>query len=120
MDTTTILSQYAAHLAENFGTHRYIGMELTPMHVQIANERWEICVIWSLSQHNAMDTPVNATQVDCVLYIESPHNYTDFNKFVIEAFRILKPNGSFMWTDQLAGPPSVRVNAHFSLRSIPA
>jgi len=48
---------------------------------------------------NAMELPFEDAKFDIVMNVESSHVYSDFSKFVNEVHRVLKPGGSFCWTD---------------------
>lgn len=50
---------------------------------------------------NAQDIPLASSDVDIVLNVESSFHYPDFQKFVSEVYRVLKPGGLFLWTAPL-------------------
>ena len=43
--------------------------------------------------------PFEASSIDIVINAESSHAYADFDQFVLEVRRVLKPGGYFMTTD---------------------
>jgi len=48
---------------------------------------------------DAMALPFEDNFFDIVVNVESSHVYSDFSKFAMEVNRVLKPGGSFCWTD---------------------
>lgn len=48
---------------------------------------------------SAEQLPLEAGSIDIVINAESSHAYPDFNKFVHEVLRVIKPGGYFMTTD---------------------
>jgi len=48
---------------------------------------------------DAMALPFEENFFDIVVNVESSHVYSDFPKFAKEVHRVLKPGGSFCWTD---------------------
>lgn len=48
---------------------------------------------------NAENIPIEDSKIDVVFNIESSHCYSNFNRFISEVDRVLKPGGSFLFTD---------------------
>merc|ERR1712045_162299 len=45
------------------------------------------------------ELPFEDNSFDIVIDVESSHVYSDFPRFLKEVHRVLKPGGSFCWTD---------------------
>lgn len=61
---------------------------------------------------NAIDLPLGDNEFDAVINVESSHCYPDLTKFFRQACRVLKPGGSFYYTDFIPigsseSPPNV-------------
>jgi SAM-dependent methyltransferase len=50
-------------------------------------------------QGDAMDLPLFDASVDAVINIEASFCYPDFDRFLVEVRRVLKPNGHFLYAD---------------------
>ena len=50
-------------------------------------------------QANAQNLPFQNESFDAVLNVESSHRYPQMEKFLNEVYRVLKPNGYFLFTD---------------------
>ena len=48
---------------------------------------------------DALDMPFKDQQFDAVVNVEASHCYPDFDKFMSEVYRVLKPGGYFLYTD---------------------
>ena len=74
----------------------------------------------SFVEGDAENLPFDDDSYDVVLNVESSHCYGNMQKFVNEAYRILKPGGYFSWadlrgTDEGAKLPSIFRNAGFQI-----
>jgi len=111
----------SAYVARAFKTRRYVGMDLARTNVEIARRTFGSQKGLEFVQGNALDIPLPAGEFDVVFNVESSHNYPNFKQFAAEVFRVLKPDGFFLWTDMLMDTlPSLRAqqvwNAGFHIR----
>jgi ubiquinone/menaquinone biosynthesis C-methylase UbiE len=73
--------------------------------VDFSKEAVSLCNIWyeqnnlKFLEGNAQDLPFEDSSFDTVYNVESSHCYGDVNKFVSEAYRVLREGGNFCWTD---------------------
>ena len=88
----------AAHCLRDFNAAGYVGFDITPQHVEYAN---------SLNQHknakfacgSAEELDLKTNSSDIVFSIEASHIYPDFDAFVKEASRVLRPGGKLVLID---------------------
>ena len=74
--------------------------------VDFSGEAVSLCNNWYKNQNNltfiegnAEDLPFSDSSFDVVYNVESSHCYGNVSKFVEEAYRVLRDDGSFCWTD---------------------
>eukprot|EP00668_Euglena_longa_P031454 GGOE01040657.1.p1 GENE.GGOE01040657.1~~GGOE01040657.1.p1 ORF type:complete len:334 (-),score=93.05 GGOE01040657.1:319-1281(-) len=88
----------ANFLAGSKQPQKYIGMDFSPLHVQMA----QMCFTRGNLEYivgNACSIPLPDSSQDVVLNCESSHCYPDLTKFYSEVFRVLRPGGTFVYCD---------------------
>lgn len=76
----------------------YTGVDFSRNAVQYCQKNYNVEGL-SFMQGDAEHLPLLTETSDVVINVESSHCYGSMEKFVKEAFRILKPQGFFAWTD---------------------
>ncbi|MCF6305281.1 MAG: class I SAM-dependent methyltransferase [Rhodobacteraceae bacterium] len=85
--------------------HRYlnpretVGMDFASTAVAICQKNSAGIDGLSYQQGNAMEMPFKEGEFDAVTNVESSHCYPDRAQFFREVVRVLKPGGSFLYTD---------------------
>jgi SAM-dependent methyltransferase len=85
--------------------HRYLGprsttgMDLAQSAVDFCSRVYSGIDGLEYKVGNSMDMPFKDTTFDAVINVESAHCYPDKNAFFAEVLRVLKPGGSFLYTD---------------------
>jgi ubiquinone/menaquinone biosynthesis C-methylase UbiE len=87
-----------AYVTERFETKSSIGIDLDQKAVDFGNKHHKVKGL-SFVQGNAMSLPFSDQSCDVLLNVESSHRYPDFEQFLSEVKRVLKPNGYFLFTD---------------------
>jgi SAM-dependent methyltransferase len=92
----------AALLAEQFGAD-VTGVDLAPEAVAFCRQRHHHpCIRFEVG--DAEDLHAESSSFDAVTNIESSHVYPNRNKFYAEVARVLRPGGTFLYTDLLPVP----------------
>jgi len=85
--------------------HRYlkpvetIGMDLAKSAVALCERNNGDIAGLSYRVGDAMNLPFDDGEFDAVMNVESAHCYPDLGQFLSGVFRVLKPGGSFLYTD---------------------
>jgi len=91
----------AALLSDCFCPAEYVGLDFSPTQVkssQSSYARQGKCPI-KFVQGDAMNLPFKNESFDVVINVEASHTYPSYRKFVSEARRVLRPNGTLLTTD---------------------
>jgi ubiquinone/menaquinone biosynthesis C-methylase UbiE len=88
----------ASFVSRVFGPRRYIGVDLSPENVRLANERAAQPGL-EFMLGNAEQLGLPSESVDVVINIEASHLYDDRTRFFAEVLRVLRPGGYFCYTD---------------------
>ncbi|MEM6734327.1 MAG: class I SAM-dependent methyltransferase, partial [Myxococcota bacterium] len=90
----------AFHLAE-LGYESVTGLDLSQKHVELCRRRAKQsdAVRMRFVQGSADAMPVDDETFDVVLNVESSHCYPDFDRFLDECYRVLRPGGTLRWCD---------------------
>ncbi|MGD2084781.1 MAG: methyltransferase domain-containing protein [Candidatus Aminicenantes bacterium] len=87
-------------ISEYYNPQVMIGLDLSPTNIQFCQENLKLdngCFIVG----DVENIPSPDSMYDAVLNLESSHYYPDMFKFYHQVFRILKPEGSFLYADIL-------------------
>ena len=110
----------ASYMHRYLGPSNTTGMDLAQSAVNFCNSVYEdidgLCYV----QGNATSIPFESNSFDAVTNVESSHCYKDIGAFFCEVFRVLKPGGSFLYTDYAAPDHPRRTqlqSAGFELRA---
>jgi len=87
-----------AFVAKNFGLKTTLGIDLNQRAVDFCNKHYTIDGI-SFMQGDAQNVNLANHSFDAVLNVESSHRYPNFQAFLGEVKRVLKPGGYFLFTD---------------------
>lgn len=87
----------ASYLTRTFEPESYIGLDLNAAGIEFCR-RHQIPGL-EFIQGNAEDLPFPPESFDAVINVESSHLYPHFDRFVREVTRVLRPGGTFLYTD---------------------
>jgi ubiquinone/menaquinone biosynthesis C-methylase UbiE len=88
----------ASFISRAFEPRSYIGVDLSPENLKLANERAaRPGLSFALGSAEQLDVPDRSC--DVVINIEASHLYDDRNRFFAEVLRVLRPGGYFCYTD---------------------
>ena len=88
----------AEYITRSLKPNSYIGMDINKNYVKFCNNFYSLNGL-SFKRGDALDLPFETNSFDVVLNVESSHRYTNVQKFLHEAHRVLKPRGHFLFTD---------------------
>lgn len=95
------------HLTSVYAPAKAIGCDLSPRAVALCRKHHAAMPIeWLVGDAEAL--PFDEGSIDIVINVESSHCYPHFERFGAEAYRVLAPDGHFVWADFR---PSERVAA---------
>lgn len=87
-----------AYITKRFSPSSALGIDLNKRAANFGNKHYKIEGL-KFQEGNAMGLPLSDQSFDIVLNVESSHRYPDFDTFLSEVKRVLKPNGYFLFTD---------------------
>jgi ubiquinone/menaquinone biosynthesis C-methylase UbiE len=88
----------ASYLTRTFGPESYIGLDLNPAGIEFCRRRHKLPGL-EFIRGNAEDLPFPSESFDAVINVESSHLYPHFDRFLSEVTRVLRPGGTFLYTD---------------------
>lgn len=89
----------ASYIHRYLGPNSTTGMDLAESAVEFCQKVYAGIGGLSYRQGNAMALPFEDGTFDAVTNVESSHCYPDKARFFAEVLRVLKPGGSFLYTD---------------------
>ena len=88
----------ANFIAQTYAPRSMTGVELSTEAVAFCQEHYDTSNL-SFKTGDAMELSLEDASVDGVINVESSHCYPDFEQFVAEVYRVLRPGGVFVITD---------------------
>ncbi len=77
----------------------YTGLDLNPTGIRFCQTRHKEVPGLKFVQGDAQKLPYEDTSFDAVINVEASHCYPDFEGFLAEVARVLKPGGHFLYAD---------------------
>lgn len=87
-----------AYITRQFSPDLARGIDLNKQAIKFCNGHYTESEL-SFLQADAQNLPLDNNTYDVVLNVESSHRYPDMSAFLGEVFRILRPDGYFLFTD---------------------
>ena len=111
----------AAHVAATYQPASYLGIDISERNLGLAMQRFSGVSALTFQVGNAEALPLPDASCDALLNVEASHLYDNPARFFAEAFRVIKPGGTFFhvdlaWKDK--DPPAMIAAAGFHLASV--
>lgn len=111
----------AAHVAATYQPASYLGIDISERNLGLATHRFSGVSALSFQVGNAEQLPLPDASCDALLNVEASHLYDNPARFFAEAFRVVKPGGTFFhvdlaWKDK--DPPAMIAAAGFQIASV--
>jgi ubiquinone/menaquinone biosynthesis C-methylase UbiE len=87
-----------AYVSKRFSPSSALGIDLDKLAVKFGNNHYNIDGL-NFEQGNAQSLTIENNTCDVVLNVESSHRYPNMDQFLSEVYRVLKPDGYFLFTD---------------------
>jgi fatty-acid O-methyltransferase len=88
----------ASYLTRTFEPASYVGLDLNAAGIEFCRRRHQLPGL-DFVQGHAEHLPFPAESFDAVINVESSHCYPHFDRFLSEVTRVLRPGGTFLYTD---------------------
>jgi SAM-dependent methyltransferase len=88
----------ASYLTRALKPAAYVGLDLSAPGVEFCSRRHRVAGL-EFVEGDAQDLPFPEASFDAVINIESSHFYPNFNQFLGEVRRVLRPGGAFLYAD---------------------
>ena len=88
----------ASYLTRTLRPASYIGMDLNAAGIEFCRRRHQLPGLEFIQGH-AENLPFSPESFDAVINVESSHCYPHFDRFLSEVTRVLRPGGTFLYTD---------------------
>jgi ubiquinone/menaquinone biosynthesis C-methylase UbiE len=86
------------YVCRTFKPHTAIGIDLDPSAAEFGNRHYASPGL-KFMQGDAQRLNLPNASADVIINVESSHRYPDFPSFMHEVVRILRPGGTFLYTD---------------------
>jgi ubiquinone/menaquinone biosynthesis C-methylase UbiE len=88
----------ASYITRYLQPRSMVGIDICKKAVEFCNNHYSIDGL-SFSQGDAENLPLGDSSVDVVVNLESSHCYGSMTRFLSEVYRVLSPNGYFLFSD---------------------
>lgn len=88
----------ASYLMRTLKPASYTGLDLNPAGIEFCQNRHHLPGL-EFVHGDAQNLPFDDESFDAVLNVEASHLYPDVPRFLAEVARVLRPGGSFLYTD---------------------
>lgn len=88
----------ASYLTRTMKPASYVGLDFNPAAIEFCRTRHTLPGL-DFVQGDAEDLPFPDASFDAVINVEASHIYPDFEKFLSEVARVLRPGGHFLYSD---------------------
>lgn len=88
----------ASYLTRALAPASYVGMDVNAGGIEFCRRRHQVPGL-DFVHGDAEDLPFPAESFDAVINVESSHCYPHFDRFLAEVSRVLRPGGTFLYTD---------------------
>jgi fatty-acid O-methyltransferase len=88
----------ASYLTRTLKPVSYVGLDLNATGIEFCRRRHQVPGLEFIQGH-AEDLPFPSESFDAVINVESSHFYPHFDGFLSEVRRVLRPGGTFLYTD---------------------
>jgi len=111
----------AAHVAATYQPASYLGIDISEKNLSLAMQRFSGVSALTFQVGNAEALPLPDASCDALLNVEASHLYDNPARFFAEAFRVIKPGGTFFhvdlhWKDK--DPPAMIAAAGFMVAAV--
>jgi ubiquinone/menaquinone biosynthesis C-methylase UbiE len=90
----------AHYISKYFKPESYTGVDISTSVIAFCNKYYQVPGL-SFVHGRAEKIPIQSASVDVVVNVESARCYSDMNVFFDEVYRILKPDGYFLFADMV-------------------
>ncbi|MEE3242751.1 MAG: class I SAM-dependent methyltransferase [Candidatus Thermoplasmatota archaeon] len=123
LDVSSGMGGGAAWIARTHNPASLVGLDISSEAVRLCNRLYHNQPNLSFTTGDAESIPFPDSSFDVVYNVEASHCYTNFNAFVTEVFRVLRPGGYFCWSDfhssaRMRGIESIFTNSGFEMESL--
>jgi SAM-dependent methyltransferase len=88
----------ASYITRTLRPASYTGLDLNPASIDLCRKRHKLPGL-DFVQGDAQDLPFADETFDAVINVEASHQYPNFERFLAEVARVLRPGGHFLYTD---------------------
>jgi SAM-dependent methyltransferase len=88
----------ASYIMRTLGPASYTGLDLNPANISKCRKSHDVPNLYFV-QGDAQNLPFPDESFDAVLNVEASHQYPEFDRFLAEVARVLRPGGHFLYTD---------------------
>tara|TARA_B100001105_G_scaffold180061_1_gene145541 strand:- start:386 stop:1189 length:804 start_codon:yes stop_codon:yes gene_type:complete len=122
LDVSSGMGGGASWIARTHNPVSLVGMDISSEAISLCNRQYHDQQNLSFTIGDAESIPFPDSSFDVVYNVEASHCYTNFNAFVKEVFRVLRPGGYFCWSDfhssaKIRGIESFFTDSGFELES---